>query len=360
MKRIVLLVMALLFVLLPLASCATSTNSASVEAEGENVTLYFLNWGEYLEPSLIAEFETANPGIKVQQKLVQSNEEMYAICSTEGTQIDLLVPSDYLVQQLMAANLLAEINLENIPNFQYVEAAAKTRTFDAESKYSIPYMMGTVGIVYDTTKVDDVVDSWEILWDEKYAGQIVMYDSIRDSIMVALSLLGYDINTTDEAELAEAGELLIQQKQDGLVRNYGTDDIKDTMIGSGASLAVDYSGAAVVAIMENPDLNYIVPKEGSNVWVDNLVVLESSPNKEAAEKFINFLCDPAVAAKNAEYIGYTTPNAAAVDLLSEELLTNPAYLISDDVLARCEYYVDLGDDLEKYNDVWMKLKTAVK
>ncbi len=322
----------------------------------EKTTIYLLNWGEYLEPTLIDQFQKENPDIIVKFTNTSSNEEMYTVCATEGSEIDIAVPSDYLVERMVKENLLAELDLKNIPNFKYVEEMSKTRSFDPESKYSVPYMMGTVGIVYNSKLVDEPVDSWDILWNKKYANKILMYDSIRDSMMVALAKLGYDINTTDKAQLEEAGQLLIEQKP--LVYAYLTDEIKTSMISGTVALAVDYSGAAVSAIQENPDLRYVVPKEGSNVWVDNLVVLKSSKHKEAAERFINFLCDPEVAKKNSEYIGYTTPNAEAMKNMDPEYLNNPAYNIDSETLKRCVYYKDLGDALSLYNDVWMKIRTA--
>jgi len=320
--------------------------------------LVFLNWGEFLDPELEAIFEEENPDIDLKQKYVTSNEEMYTLCTTEGTEIDMLVPSDYLVQQLMSLGLLAKIDTSALENYKYVERTAESRSFDSNAEYSIPYMMGTVGIVYNKTMVTEPVTSWSILFDEKYQKQVIMYDSQRDSMMVAFMLLGYDLNTTDPDEINEAADLLIEQKNSGVVLGYGTDDIKTSMISGSAALAVDYSGAAVAAIMENPDLDYVVPEEGSNIWVDNLVILESSEHKEAAMRFIDFLCRPDIAARNAEYIGYTTPNDGALELLSDELLSNPAYVISDDVAARCDYYVDLGEDIKLYVDAWMKVKTS--
>ncbi|MGI6664571.1 MAG: ABC transporter substrate-binding protein [Christensenellaceae bacterium] len=343
-------IFALLMVLVVLSTLVMACGGSG------KTTLNVLNWGEYLEPELIQEFEKANPDIKINYSTTVSNEEMYTVSTTKDSKVDLIVPSDYLVERLINEDMAAELDLSNIPNFKYVEDAAKTRTFDPDSKYSIPYMMGTVGIVYNKTLVDDPVDSWEILWDEKYSGKIMMYDSIRDSLMVGLSRLGYDINTTDQAQVEEAGELLKEQRP--LVLSYGTDNIQYDMIGGSVALAVDYSGAAAAAIMENDDLDYIVPKEGSNIWVDNLLVMKNSKNKETAERFINFLCDPEVAARNAEYIGYTTPNKEAEAYIDAELLENPAYLITDDIIARCAYFRDLGDGLSIYNDVWMDVKTS--
>lgn len=346
MKRMISLLLALLLAAALLCSCSG----------GAKTTLYLLNWGEYLDPELIAEFEDQNPDIKVKMTTTTTNEEMYTVCATEGTKIDIVIPSDYLVERFIAEDLLAELDFSNIPNFKYVEKAAQNRTFDPENKYSVPYFIGTVGIVYNTKLVDDPVDSWEILWNEKYSKKIMMYDSIRDSIMVTLAYLGYDINSVNPDELAEAGELLLKQKP--FVRGYGADNIKEDMVGGSVALAVDYSGAAVQAIMENEDLAYVVPKEGSNVWMDNFVVLKSSANKEAAERFINFMCDPQVAARNSEFVGYTTPNEAALEYVGEEFTSNSAYTIPDDVLERCKYFKDLGDNMQLYNDVWMKIKTS--
>lgn len=346
MKRMISLLLALLLAAALLCSCSG----------GAKTTLYLLNWGEYLDPDLITEFEDQNPDIKVKMTTTITNEEMYTVCATEGTKIDIVIPSDYLVERFIAEDLLAELDFSNIPNFKYVEKAAQNRTFDPENKYSVPYFIGTVGIVYNTKLVDDPVDSWEILWNEKYSKKIMMYDSIRDSIMVTLAYLGYDINSVNPDELAEAGELLLKQKP--FVRGYGADNIKEDMVGGSVALAVDYSGSAVQAIMENEDLAYVVPKEGSNVWMDNFVVLKSSANKEAAERFINFMCDPQVAARNSEFVGYTTPNEAALEYVDEEFTSNSAYTIPDDVLERCKYFKDLGDNMQLYNDVWMKIKTS--
>lgn len=320
------------------------------------VTLTFLNWGEYLDPALITEFEKEYPNIKISQKLVTSNEEMYSVCSTADTQVDLLTPSDYLVEQLLKANLLAEIDTSKLSNYKYVEESAQNRSFDPNNKYSIPYMMGTLGIVYNKTMVDEPVDSWNILWNEKYSKKILMYDSIRDLLAVSFCRLGYDINTVNETEIQKAGEDLIKQRP--LVLGYETDSIKTSMIAGNAAVAVDYSGAAVAAIMENPDLDYVVPKEGSNIWMDNLVIINNSKNKEAAMTFIDFLCRPDVSARNSEYIGYTTPNLEAQKLMPEEYTSNSAYSIPEDVVTRCKYYVDLGDSLKLYNEVWMEIKSS--
>lgn len=346
MKRIIALALVLMMVIPAVMSCSKK----------DTITLNVLNWGDYMDPDVVKEFEKENPGIKINLTTTTSNEEMYTICSTEGSKVDILFPSDYMVERMIKEGLLAELDLANIPNFKYIEEASSTRTYDPESKYSIPYVMGTVGIVYNKTLVKEPVTSWGILWDEKYSQNIMMYDSIRDSLMVALAYLGYDINTTNLDELKEAGELLKKQKP--LVVAYGNDNIKFDMISGSVALAVDYSGTVAEAIIENPDLGYVVPDEGSNVWVDNIVIMKNCEYKEAAEKFLDFLCVPEIAAKNTEYLAYTTPNVGAIELLDDELLNNEAYLITPEQLARCKYFVDLDKDtLTEWNNVWMEVKT---
>ena len=348
MKKTLLIALALLLACLPaLGGCGKSGQKQTV--------VNFLNWGEYIDPAVLAEFNDANPDILVKMKNVTSNEEMYVVCATEGSQIDVVVPSDYMVERLMNEGLLAELDHSKLSNFKNVEEYSNTRTFDPESKYSVPYMWGALGIVYNTKLVDDPVDSWDILWNEKYSGKIMMYDSIRDSLAVSLIRLGYSQNSVTQSELDAAGEELIQQKP--LVLAYGTDDIKESMVSGSAALAVDYSGAAAAAIMENPDISFVIPKEGSNVWVDNLVILKSSEKQEAALRFINYLLETEISARNSEYIGYTSPDKAAMALLSEELQNNAGLFLKDEDIARCEYYHDLGDALSLYNDVWMKVKS---
>ena len=347
MKKVFMFICAALIIL---SSVALSGCGGGAKTE-----LILENWGEYLDPELITKFNEENPDINLVQKTTTSNEEMYTVCATEGSKIDLCVPSEYMVERMMKEDMLAEIDLSSLKNAQYINKLAAPSA-DAECKYSVPYMMGTLGIVYNKTMVDDTVDSWDILWNEKYSKKIMMYSSIRDSLAVALIRLGYDINTTDPAQLAEAGQLLIDQKP--MVLAYGTDNIKDSMISGSCAIAVDYSGAAAAAIAENPDLDYVVPKEGSNVWVDCVVIMKNSEHKEEAQRFIDFLCDPENAAVNAEYIGYTPANTEAVNLVSDELKNNAGFQMKDEDIQRCIFFKDLGDDLSLYNDVWMKVQTA--
>lgn len=355
-KTLAIFIVLMMCTVLLLSGCAK-------EEKTDKETIYLLNWGEYLDPDLLEEFNAMQDDIIVKENTASSNEEMYAICATEGCGIDMVVPSEYMVDMMRQEGLLAELNLENIPNFQYVQDMAipesNCTSLEDPTKYiAAPYMCGTLGIVYNTKLVDDEVTSWDILWDPKYKNQIMMYDSVRDSLAVALLKLGYDLNSTDPKEIEEAGELLVQQKP--IVLAYGTDDIKDTMISGSVAMAMDYSGAAMAAIMENPDLEYTVPEEASNIWVDSICVLESSEHKEACERFINFLCDPEISGRNSSWIGYTTPNDAALDYVDEELKEISGYIIDDATKKRCTYFNYLGDTLETYYDSWIKVKAARK
>ncbi len=272
-----------------------------------------------------------------------------------GAQYDIVIPTDYLIEKYIAEDKLQPLDLSKIPNFQYIDDRFKDLDFDKGNQYSIPYMWGTLGILYNTTMVHSEVDSWNILWDASYKGNIIMYDSVRDSMAVALRKLGYSVNTQDETQIRAAGTALAEQKP--LVKAYMTDAIKQSMIGGSAALAVVYSGDAMLCIEENPDLAYVVPKEGSNIWFDNLVVLKECQNTEAAYRFINYLCDPEVAKKNSEYIGYSTPNKQALSLMDASYLEDPAYNPDQAVVAKCEVYLDLGAKTDLYNQLWIQVKS---
>ncbi len=346
MKKIaaLLLVAAMIVCVCGLAACGGSTE-----------TLNILNWGEYIDPELITQFEDTY-GIKVKYSTMTSNEEMLVKLTSADNIYDLCFPSDYIIEKLIAQDMLAPLNKENIPNIENIDARFMDLSFDPGNVYSVPYMWGTVGILYNTAMVTEPVTSWSVLWDEQYSGQILMYDSVRDTIGVTLISLGYDLNTRSEDEIAAARDALIAQKP--LVRAYATDDARMEMVNGQAAMTVIYSGDAIVCIDENPDLAFAVPEEGSNVWFDNVVIPATSQKQETAELFINFLCDAEVAKRNTEYIGYSTPNAAAFALLDESYVEDGTYNPSDEVLARCEIFHDLGDFIEVYNEAWTAVKTA--
>ncbi len=319
------------------------------------VTINVLNWGDYIDPELLIKFEKET-GVAVKYTTMTSNEEMLVKLSSADCIYDMCFPSDYVIEKLIAQDLLYAINKDNIPNMRHIDARFLDLSFDPDNTYSIPYMWGTVGILYNKTMVTEPVDSWKILWDERYAGQILMYDSVRDTIGVTLKMLGFGLNTRNEGDVRAAMDALIKQKP--LVRAYLTDDIKMEMINGSAALGIVYSGDAVACMYENEDLAYAVPKEGSNVWFDNVVIPKSSAHQAEAEAFINFLCDPENAAQNSEYIGYSTPNADALQIMGETYIDDPTYNPPQDVLDRCEIFHDLGDFITVFTDAWTRIKAA--
>ena len=349
MKKLAFLV-ALVLAIAPLAGCGA--------AQEDTVTINVLNWGDYIDESLLEQF-TEETGIKVNYTPMANNEEMLVKLSATDSIYDVCFPSDYIIEKLIADDMLHELNKDNIPNIANIDERFLNLGFDPGNKYSVPYMWGTVGILYNTTMVTEPVKSWDILWDAKYSGQILMYDSIRDTIGVALMKLGYSINTRDEQQILDAEAALIEQK--ALVLAYLGDSIKDTMINGGGALAVVYSGDAMWCsdpVEGNGDLAYAVPETGSNLWFDNIVIPKTSKHTAEAEAFINFLCDAEVAKTNTEYIGYSTPNAAAFEMLDDSYKNNPTYNPPQEILDKCELYHDLGDFINVYNASWNRIKAG--
>ncbi len=316
------------------------------------------NWGEYIDPETLSLFEEET-GIKVVYDEYDTNETMYPKVEAGASAYDVICPSDYMIQKMIDNDLLAEINFDNIPNLknigqQYFE---QSKEFDPENKYSVPYCFGTVGILYNKTMVSGPIDSWSVLWDEQYADNILMQDSVRDAFMVALKLNGYSMNTLDETELQAAKNSLIEQKP--LVQAYVIDQVRDKMIGDEAAIGVIYSGEAIYTQRENENLEYVIPKEGTNVWIDSWVIPKNAPNKENAEKFIDFMCREDIALKNFEYITYSTPNTAAQELIEDEDIKNSKIAFPDlsqyDNLETFQYLGSEGDAL--YNSLWKEVKS---
>ena len=323
---------------------------------GEKVIVY--NWGEYLDPKTIELFEKET-GISVTYEEYETNEIMYPKILSQAIAYDVVCPSDYMIQRMIENDLLAEINWNNIPNIKNMDSTymEQSKSFDPKNKYSVPYCVGTVGILYNKSMVKEPVDSWNILWDPKYKDSILMQDSVRDAFAVALKRLGYSINATEVDQLAAATEDLIEQKP--LVQAYVVDQVRDKMIGNEAALGVIYSGEAGYTKRENPDLEYVIPKEGSNVWIDSWVIPKNSKNKENAEKFINFMCRPEIALMNFEYLTYSTPNLKAREMIEDEDIRNSKILFPEpEDLTNCETFQFLGDDVDSYyNELWNKVKS---
>jgi len=347
-----------LTVVLLCAGLAASFLTGCGKEAGTNGDVYVYNWGEYIDPDVLTMFEEET-GINVIYDEFETNEIMYPKVAAGASKYDAICPSDYMIEKMLQNDLLAEIDFDNVPNIKnigesYLEQA---QAFDPENKYAVPYCWGTVGILYNKTMVSEPVTSWDILWDEKYKDNILMQDSVRDAFMVALKKLSYSANTTDEEELNEAKDLLITQKP--LVQAYVIDQVRDKMIGGEAALGVIYSGEAIYTQRENPDLEYVIPEEGTNLWIDAWVIPKNAPNKENAEKFINFLCREDIALKNFEYITYSTPNVAAQALIEDEDIKNSPVAFPDlTQYHNLETFSYLGEDADElYNKLWKEVKS---
>ena len=348
---------------IPVAICIVFIGGGFYYAKESDVLndekLVVYNWGEYIDPEVLTMFEEET-GIDIVYEEFETNEILYPKISSGAIAYDVICPSDYMIQRMIENDLLSEINFDNIPNLknigkQYLE---QSKQFDPENKYSVPYCWGTVGILYNKTMVDEPVDSWSILWDPKYKDNILMQDSVRDAFGVTLKYLGYSLNSIDLDELTEAKNLLIEQKP--LVQAYVIDQVRDKMIGNEAALGVIYSGEAIYTQKENPNLEYVIPKEGSNIWIDSWVIPKNAEHKENAEKFINFLCRPDIALMNFEYITYSTPNEAARELIEDESIRNSEIAFPDlskyDNLETFQY---LGTEADQvYGDLWNKVKSS--
>lgn len=329
---------------------------ANLTSGTEQVIIY--NWGEYIDPEVLDMFEEET-GIQVIYEEFETNEIMYPKIQSGAIAYDLVCPSDYMIQKMIQNDLLQPLNFDNIPNAKNIGQVyyEKSRQFDPDNQYSIPYCWGTVGILYNTKMVEEPIDSWTVLWDTQYKDNILMQDSVRDAFAVALKTLGYSLNSTSIHELTQAKDLLVQQKP--LVQAYVIDQVRDKMIGNEAAIGVIYSGEAIYTQTENPDLAYVVPKEGSNMWIDSWVMPKNAPNKENAEKFLDFLCSPEIALMNFEYITYSTPNEKARELIEDPAIRNSEIAFpGDSILSRCETFTYLGEDADEvYNQLWREVKS---
>ncbi|MGN0664823.1 MAG: PotD/PotF family extracellular solute-binding protein [Negativibacillus sp.] len=337
------------------------------QLKGKNVAINVYNWGEYISNGddgcmdINAEFEKLT-GITVNYTQFDTNESMYAKIKSGSASYDVIFPSDYMVSRMIQEGMLQELDFDLIPNFQYIDERFVNPEYDPENKYSVPYTWGTVGLIYNYDKLGFDPESWDILWDEEYAGEILMFSNSRDAFGLTLMKLGYNINTQDKDELAEAAEELKAQKP--LVQAYVMDQIFDKMQGNEAILAPYYAGDAVNMMAENESLRFVVPEEGSNWFADAICIPKPSGSFDedrylAAHMYINFLNEPNVAAENIEYIQYSTPNTAALALLDEEVRENPISYPSDEVMEKTQAFVNLDTETNLYMDqLWTELMSA--
>ncbi|SEO60854.1 PotD/PotF family extracellular solute-binding protein [Paenibacillus sp. OV219] len=350
LMRMMVLVVLLAFALMYGASALNSSQGYS----GAN-TLTIYNWGDYIDPELITEFEKES-GLKVIYSTFDSNEAMMTKIEQGGTTYDISVPSEYAISKMKEENLLLPIDKSKLPNLKYIDPRYMNLSFDPNNEYSIPYFWGTVGIVYNPELVKGIdFKSWNDLWNTSLHNQILLVDGAREVIGFGLNSLHYSLNDTNEEHLQQAKNKLKELTPN--VKAIVGDEIKLLLANEEAAVGVVWSGDAAEIIDENDKLTYVVPEEGSNLWFDNIVIPKTAKNVEGAHKFINFMLDPEHAAQNAEYVGYATPNKRALELLPEDISSDERFYPSPEVTAKLEVYRNLGKRmLSHYNDLFLEFK----
>ena len=312
--------------------------------KGQGRSLNVYNWGEYISDGSgdmlnVNKAFTEATGIDVYYSTFATNEELYSKLKSGNAGYDIIIPSDYMIGRMIHEDMLIPLDYSKIPNINNIDETFIKPGYDSEGLYSVPYTWGITGIIYNTTLVDpeDDVETWDILWNEKYLNDILMFSNPRDAFGIAEKKLGYSLNTNKQKELRDSLETLKDQKS--LVQAYVMDEIFDKMLGGEAALAPYYAGDAITMIDENPDLDFAIPREGTNIFVDAVCIPKGSSNQDEAHMYINFLIEGAVAAANSEYIGYATPNNAAKELLDPEILDNPIAYPDKEVLDKAEYFL---------------------
>ncbi len=385
-KRIFSLLALSVMTLSFFGGCASSSQETDEEAEeevtaqtltvsdpdyytrfkGEGISINVYNWGEYISTGadegtldVNTEFEKLT-GIKVNYTNYATNEELYAKLKGGGAAYDIIIPSDYMISKMIKEGLIQTLDFENIPNFSYIMDNFRNMAYDPENEYSVPYTWGTVGIIYDESVVDlneEDID-WNLLWNEEYADQILMFDNPRDAFAISEILLGYSLNTENPDELKAAAEKLKEQKK--IVQGYVMDEIFDKMGAGDALIAPYYAGDALTIMEENDSLNFVVPQSGTNLFVDAMCIPTSAKQKEAAEMYINFMCEPDIAYANIDYICYSTPHSAAFDMLDEEVQNDPISYPDEELISeRTTVFVNLSDEANKLmQDLWTEMKSA--
>jgi len=346
MKKIVSLVMLIFLV----SGCIFFGTACSSKTK-----LFVYNVGDYIHPDVIDMFEEENPNIRVVYEMYDSNEEMYIKVSNATSPYDVVFPSDYMLEQMIAEGKLNKLNYDNIPNYKYVDNSMKNLSYDPSGEYSVPYMWGTMGILYNKTMIDDTVDSWDILWNPKYEDKIFMLNQERDMISIALKKCGFSMNSNNDSELAVAEKALKDQNK--LVKAYCGDEVKDNMINGAAAMTIAWSGDAYYCIEQNPDLAYAIPKEGSNLWFDCMVVPTTSTHQAEAEKFINFMSRPDIAKLNAEYIGYSTSNTEAKNNLPDDVKNDKTRYpdLTENFLENMEIFAYNKERNAKLTEIWTRV-----
>ena len=346
-------------------NAAGSTAATGNNGGRREVTVY--SWGEYIDETLIDEFEQTT-GIRVNYEEVPSNEELYSLLSQGAITPDVIVPSDYMISQLIEEDMLQPLDYSKIPNFDKIADRFKNLSYDPENQYTVPYAWGTLGIIYNTTMVDEPITSWSAMFDDTAAGNVLLIDNSRDAFGMALMYLGYSVNTTDEAEIQEAYDLVAGAWERGVYQGKGMDEIFQLMEGNNIAIATYYAGDYLSMLENNENLAYVIPEEGSNWFVDAMCILKDAKNVDEAHEWINFIASTDANLRNMDYLWYASPNEEALEMYPQwyedqygEPLDQELYEIMaapQEVLDRCEAYLVLPQEIRTlYNDLWIQLGT---
>lgn len=353
---------AVLFLLLMIFS----SSPIDVYAKSSNAAINVYNWGEYISDGTdgsldVNEEFTQKTGINVHYTTFQSNEEMFAKLSSGGADYDVIFPSDYMIGKLIENNMLAKLDFNNIPNFSKIDKSLLNPEYDKLNEYSVPYTWGTVGIFYNKNKVTEPENEigWDILWNPKYKGQILMFDNSRDAFGISLIRRRKSVNTENEQDWYDAANDLAEQKP--LIQAYVMDQIFDKMRNGEAALAPYYAGDAAVLVKDNPDIGFVIPNEGTTKFVDAMCIPAGSKNKKEAEAYINFMCETYIAKANIEHIGYSTPQREVYEQLDVEIKQNEMFYPNDEILEKSEVFKNLPDNISALVDnLWVEVKTGGK
>lgn len=337
--------------------CAALLTLCLTGCGDQRTVLNVYNWEDYIDETVLEDFETEHPDIKINYERFVTNEDLYNKLANSNASYDLLFPSDYMIEKMIQEGMLAKLDFSNIPNAQLIDPQFQNLDYDPANEYSVPYMWGTLGILYNKNMVKEETIGWDLLFGTKYQGQILMMDSVRDAMGAALMSLGYSLNSTNPEEITQAKEKLIEQKKHILA--YGFDDIKDKMVAGEAAVALVYAGDALYAMNQNPDLAYAIPKEGSNLFFDAMVIPANSKHKKEAEELINFLCSTDAAKRNANYIEYYSVQSEAMAEIKKENTSAMYAYPTEDQLKNCEIFHTLDSDtLSLYNQAWTEVTTT--
>ena len=352
MRKYFIVVVFLVFMLF-LSGCEIQKNKE------KSINVY--SWGEFISDGADGTINvnkkfTEETGIKVNYKTFQNNEELFAKISGGGGDYDVIIPSDYMVSRLIEKGMLEKIDFNNIPNYRFISDKFKNLNFDPKNEYSVPYVWGMIGIFYNKNEVSEEIN-WDILWNEKYKNRILMFDNARDAFAISLLRLGYCVNTEDKNELRQAADELIKQKP--LVQAYVMDQIFDKISNGEAVLAPYYAGDAAIVMKNNPDIGFIIPKKGSEKFIDSMCIPKGSENKRLAQEYINFMCRTDIDLANAKKTGYSTPHKAAYNLLDEDIKNSDIFYPDKETFENSQTFVNLSEATNKLLDeLWTEVKSG--